>query len=189
MFGLGEVFEHFLGGAEEDELAAAIQKDRLVKHLEDFRSRLVNRDEDDLVVRHAADDLNDVLGILGRETAGGLVEEVHVGGTDHVEADIEAFAFAAGEGLFVGGSDDRAAAFVEAEFGQFAVDAPEAFAAGEMGGPEASGEVDVFLNGEVFIERVVLGDIGHVTAEAVVAAVERAPIKEDIALVGRELAG
>ena len=67
MLGFGEVAQHVAGRAEKDEAAAFVEQDRLVKHLEKFRARLVDRDDDDLVVRERANDLDDVLGIFRRE--------------------------------------------------------------------------------------------------------------------------
>ena len=57
------------GRAEEDQTSALIQQDGLVKHLEKLRARLVNGDEDDLVVRHPPDDLDNVFGIFRRKAA------------------------------------------------------------------------------------------------------------------------
>ena len=185
----GEIFQHLVRRSEKHEFAAPVEQDGLVKHLEDFGRRLVDRHQHDLIVRHPADDLDDVLGILGRKPAGRLIEEKDVRRADHVETDVESLAFAAAQCLFVGVSNDKIPAFIESELGQFAVDPAEAFPAREVGGPDRGGEVEVFLDREVFVERVVLGDVGHVFPQRIVIGVERPVIEKDVSLVGRKLAG
>ncbi len=59
-----EVAQHVVRRAEENQATAFVEEDRLVKHLEKFRARLMDRDHDDLVMRHPADDLDHVLGVL-----------------------------------------------------------------------------------------------------------------------------
>ena len=66
-----EVLRASRGRAEKNDAAALIEQHRLVKHLEDLRARLVNRDEDDFVVRHPANDLDHVLGVFRRKTVVG----------------------------------------------------------------------------------------------------------------------
>src|SRR5688572_2282428 len=56
-----EVLEHLMWSPIEDELAALIEQQRLREHLEDFRSRLVNGHQHDLVVSHRSDDFDHVL--------------------------------------------------------------------------------------------------------------------------------
>ena len=72
----GEVGEHLARRAVEDHAPAFVQQQRLGKHLEQLRGRLMDRDEDDLVVRHRANDLDDVLAVLRAQAAGRLVEEI-----------------------------------------------------------------------------------------------------------------
>ena len=66
----------------------------------------MDRDDDDFVVRHRADDLDDVLGVLRGKAGGWLVKEVNVGRADHVEPDVEPFPFAAAERFFHRAADD-----------------------------------------------------------------------------------
>jgi hypothetical protein len=66
-----------------------------MKHLEEFRARLMDGDDDDFVMRHSADNFHHVLGILRRKAGSRLVEQVNVGDADHVEPDVEPFPFAA----------------------------------------------------------------------------------------------
>ena len=172
VLGLGEVLQRLLRRAEEDQLAPAVQHDRFVEHLEDPRGGLVDRHEHDLVVRHVADDLHDVLGILGAEPARGLVEKVDVGRADHVESDVQPLALAAAENLAVRGADDRVAALVEPEFGELAVDPSHALPLAEVRGPDGGGEVQVLLDREVLVERVVLRDVGDILPHGLVARVE-----------------
>ena len=89
----------------------------------------MDRHQHDLVVRHVTDDFHDVLGILRAEAAGGFIEKEDVRRADHIEADIQPLAFAAAEDFLFGRADDGGAAFVEAELGEFAVDAAEALPA------------------------------------------------------------
>ena len=120
MFRFGEVAQHVRRRPEKHQLAAAIEQDRLVKHLEKLRARLMDRDDDDLIVRHPADDLDHVLRILRGKAGSRLVEKVNVGGTDHIQADIEAFPFAAAQRLFHRAADDAVAPFTQAQLDQFA---------------------------------------------------------------------
>src|SRR5215510_7659401 len=94
MFRLGEIAKHVGWRAEKDEAAAFVEQDRLLEHLENFRARLVNRNDDDLVVRHAPDDFDDVLGIFRRETGSWLVKQINVRHSDHIEADVKPFSLA-----------------------------------------------------------------------------------------------
>src|SRR4030095_12481180 len=59
-----EIAKHVRWSAEKEEASAFVEQDRLVKHLENFRAGLVNRDDDDLVVRHAPNNFHDVLGVF-----------------------------------------------------------------------------------------------------------------------------
>ena len=65
-----------------------------MEHLEDFGARLVNADNNDLVVRHSADDLHDMLGVLRGEAGSRLIEKVNVRHAYHIEANVEAFTLA-----------------------------------------------------------------------------------------------
>ena len=149
----------------------------------------MDRHEDDLVVRHPPDDLDDVLGVLGGEAAGRFVEEVDVGRADHVEADIEALALTAAENLAVGIADDFPAALVEAELGDLAVDASLAFTARKVRRADRRGKLQVFLDRELFVEGVVLRDVGDVLEESLEVAVERALVEQHLAGDRLELAG
>ena len=73
-------------------------------------------DDDDFVVSHASNDFDDMFGILGREAGGWLVEQINVGHADHIEADVETFAFTAAERLFYSAAYDCVAPFAKAEF-------------------------------------------------------------------------
>src|SRR5438128_7946902 len=59
-----KITEHLRGCAKKDEPAAFIEQHGLMEHLENFRTRLVNGDDDDLVVRHPTDDLHHMLRVL-----------------------------------------------------------------------------------------------------------------------------
>src|SRR5438094_10203381 len=64
MFRLSEIAKHVGRCSEKHEAPTFVQQDRLMKHLENFRAGLMNRDNDDFVVRHAPDNFYDVIGIL-----------------------------------------------------------------------------------------------------------------------------
>ena len=176
-----------MGGAEEDQLAATIENDGLVKHLEYPRCGLMNRHEDDFIVSHITDDFHDVLGVLRAESACRLVEKKDVGGADHIETDIESLAFTAAECFAPCVSDHEASALIEAEFGQLAVNATHPLAAAEVRSTNCSCKVEIFLNGEVLVKGIVLGDIRDVFSKRFVVFVERAVIKKDFALSWRKL--
>ena len=102
VFRFGKIAKHVRGRAEKDEPSAFIEQDRFVKHLEEFGARLVNGDNDDLVVRHSADDLHDVLGVLRGEAGSRFIEKINVRHADHIEPDVEAFALAAAQRFLLG---------------------------------------------------------------------------------------
>src|SRR5437868_11846009 len=105
MLGFGEIAQHFGRRSEKDESAALIEQNRLVKHLEKFRARLMDRDHDDLVVGHAPNDLDHVLGVFRRQTGSWLIEKINVRHPDHIEPDVEPFALAAAQRLFDGATN------------------------------------------------------------------------------------
>ena len=189
VLGRGEITEHLARRPVEDEFAALVEQQRLGEHLEELRVGLMDRHQDDLVVGHRTDDVDDVLAVLGAEAAGGFVEEEHVGGADHVQADVEPFAFPAGEPFLDWAAHHRVAAFTQAELDEFALDAPGAVPAGEMGGADGGGELEVFLDGEVLVEGVVLGDVRNEAFEFVELRVEGLAVEQDLALAGLELSG
>ena len=114
VLGFREIAQHVGGRPEEDEPPAFIEQDRLVKHLEELRARLVNRNDDDLVVGECADDLDHVFGILRRKARGRLVEQVDVGGPNHVQPDVEPFPLAAAQRFFDRTPHNAVAALVQA---------------------------------------------------------------------------
>ncbi len=180
MFRLREIAQHVARRAEEDEPAALVEQDGLVKHLENLRARLVNRDDDDFVVRHPADDLDDVLGILRGQAGGRLVEEVDVGRADHVEADVEALSLAAAERFFHRAADDAVAPFAQAELDQFAFEAPRPVAPREVRGANRGGKLEVFPDRQVLVEGVVLRNVTDVTLERVEVVVKRLAVEQDL---------
>ena len=132
MFGFREIPQHVRGRAEKDEPPALIKQDGLVKHLKQFRTRLMNCDDDDLVVRHPANDLDDVFRVFRGETGSRFVKKVNIGRTDHIETDVEPFPLAAAEGFFDRAADNAVAAFVQTELDQFAFQPPRPIAPGKM---------------------------------------------------------
>ena len=68
-----------------------------MKHLKNLRARLVNGDDDDLVMRHPTDDLHHVFRVLRGETRSRFIEQIHVRHADHIQPDVETFALAAAQ--------------------------------------------------------------------------------------------
>ena len=95
-----EVLQHFLRRPEENEAAPFVQQHRFVEHLEDFRSRRVNGDENNFVVRKTLDDLDYVLGIFGGEPGRWFIEEINIRRAEHIQTDVQPLAFAAAQIFF-----------------------------------------------------------------------------------------
>ena len=189
VLGLGEVGQHLGRRAEKDHASPAVEQQGLVEHLENFRTRLVDGDHDDFVVGHGMDDFHDMLGVFRGQARGRFVEEIDVGRADHIESDIEPLALAAAEGFPLRGPDHAVAAFVQAQFGQFPVDAPVPLAAREVGRADGRGKLEVFPDGQVFVECVELRDVGDVLLERVEIFVKGEVVEEHVAAHRRELAG
>ena len=64
MFCFSEIPKHVRRRSKKNEAPTFVEQDRLMKHLENFRAGLMNRNNDDFVVRHAPNNFHDVLGIL-----------------------------------------------------------------------------------------------------------------------------
>ena len=148
----------------------------------------MNRDDDDLVVRHPADDLDDVLGIFRGQPGSRLVKKVNVGRADHIEADVEAFSLAAAQRFFHRAADDAVAPFAQAELDQFAFEPPSPIAPRKVRGADGRGELEVFADGQVLIERVVLRDVTDVALERVEVVVKRLAVEQDLAAGRLQLA-
>src|SRR4029453_1335396 len=131
-----------------------------MEHLEEFGTRLVNGDKNDLVVRHPTDDFHDVLGILRGEARSWFVEKVNVGHPDHIQPDVEAFAFAAAQYFPLSAADALAAPFGQAKLDEFCVQAAGAIAPREVRRTNRSRKQQIFPDGEMLIESVFLR---HVT--------------------------
>src|SRR4029077_17628089 len=78
MFRFGEIPQGVGRRAEKYEPPTLVEQDHLLKHLEDLRTRLVNGNDDDFVVRHASNDFDYVLGIFRRETGSWFVKKINV---------------------------------------------------------------------------------------------------------------
>ena len=129
-----------------------------------------------------------MLGVFGGETGGGFIEEVDIGDTDHIHADVEPFAFTSGE-IFVNGvSGEAMATFVKAEFDEFGVGASFAFGIGEVGRAQGGSEVDIFLDGEEGVEGVFVGDVCDIGGKEGVVLVEGEAIEPDLTAAGAKLA-
>src|SRR5207247_3994303 len=76
VFRLRKIAEHIRRRSEKDEAPAFVEQDRFVKHLKKFRARLVNRDNDDFVMREASNDFHDVLGIFFGKGGSWCVETI-----------------------------------------------------------------------------------------------------------------
>ena len=189
LVGLAEVGEHLIGGAEEGEIAAFVEQDGFVEEPEKPRARLVDGDENDLVVRHPANDLDDVLGVLRRKPGGGLVHEVDVGDSHHVEPHVEAFALAAAQVFVLGVAGEAAAERGEAEFRELRIHAGVPLAAREVGGADRGGRGHVLAHGEQRVEGVVVGDERDERLQFLSVLVEAEAVEEDAALFRLEVTG
>src|SRR5207249_12153273 len=56
VFRFGKIAQHVGRRSEKNQAPAFVEQDRLVKHLKNFRAWLVNRDDDDFVVRQTSKD-------------------------------------------------------------------------------------------------------------------------------------
>ena len=149
----------------------------------------MDRYEHDLVVRHVPDDLHDVLGVLRAEAARRLVKKVNVGRADHIEADIQPLALAAAQDFLGGRADDGTPALIQPKLGEFSINAADALAPTQMRSADGGGEVEVFLDRQVLIERVVLRDVGDIFPERFVVGVKREVIEKNLAADRLELTG
>src|SRR6187399_1005866 len=100
VFCLGEVAQHLSWRSEEDEASPFVEQDRLMKHLKYLRARLMNRNNDDFVVRQCSNDFDHVLGILRRKSRSRFIKQINVRGPNHIEADVQTLAFPATQRLF-----------------------------------------------------------------------------------------
>ena len=180
MLGFREVAQHVVRRAEENQAPAFVEEDRLVKHLEKLRARLMDRDDDDLVMRHPADDLDHVLRVLRGKTGGRLVEEVNVGAADHIEPDVEPFPLAAAERLFHRAADDAVAPFVQSKLDQFALQPARPIARGKVRGAHRGGKLQILADGQIFVERILLRDVTDVAFEVVEVFVERVIVQQNL---------
>ena len=94
MLCLGKIAQHIGRRPEKGEAPALVEQDCLVKHLKEFRARLMNRDNDDFVVCQASNDFHDMLGILRGKAGSRFVEQINVRHPDHIEPDVETFPLA-----------------------------------------------------------------------------------------------
>ena len=88
----------------------------------------MDRDDDDLIVRHAANDLDDVLGILRGKARGRFVEKVNIRQANHIQADVKTFAFAAAQRFFRRAAHHGVATLAQAKLHQFSFQAAHAIA-------------------------------------------------------------
>ena len=72
-------------------MAASIQHEQTVKHLEEVRARLVQHSKHQLSsVRQFFEDVEDLLAVPARQSACGLVQEEHRGLPKQFETDVDA---------------------------------------------------------------------------------------------------
>ena len=176
MFGLGKITEHFGRRSEKDEPSTFVEQDRLVKQLKQFRARLVNCDDDDFVVRHRANDLDDVLRVFRRKAGSRLVEQINVRHPDHIETNVESFALATAQRLLDRGADHGIAAFAESELDQFRFQSAHSIAPGQMRRTNRSRKLQILADGQMLVERVLLRNVTDVFLELVEVGIKRAAI-------------
>src|SRR4029079_10950758 len=152
------------------------------KHLKQFRGRLMDGDQDDLVVRHRTDDLDDMFAVLRAEAARRLVEQKNVRRTDHIEPHVQPLPFPAGEPLFHRAADDRIAPFTQSEFDQLSFDSSGAIATRKVRRTDGGGKLEILFDGEMIIEGVVLRNIGDEMLERLEMRVKRLAVEQDFSL-------
>ena len=182
-----EVFDHALRRAVIGELAAFIEQQGLVEHLQQPRAGLVDGGDDDLVTCQTADDFQHMLAVLGRQTGGRLIEEIHVGDADHVESGIEPLTLAAAEELLLRRASKAVTQVGQAEFCEFGIHALAPLLGFQMRAAYRHGEVEVFLHLEQGIKGILLRDIGDVGSEIVEVVIQREAVHQHLATFGFEL--
>ena len=188
MLGFGEVAQHVGRRAEKNEAPAFVEQDRLVKHLEELRARLMDRDNDDLVVREPADDLDDVLGVLRGKPGRRLVKKINVGRPNHVEADVEPFPLAAAQRFLDRTPHDAVAPLIQSELDQFAFQPAGEIASRKMRRANRGGELQILSDRKMLIESIFLRNVTDVALEQVQVSVERAVVQKHLSLRRLKLA-
>ena len=142
-----------------------IQQERFVKELEEAGAGLVDTDDDDLVVRQPTNQLQHVLGILGGQSRGRLIEEVDVGNPDHVQPRVEPLALATGEDFDLVVPGFLVPHFAQPQLGQLGVGPPFPIGIPEIRRPDRGRQIKVFLHREQGLDRFLVGNEGHVRHE------------------------
>src|SRR5438046_10156411 len=115
MFRISEIAKHVRRRSKKNEAPTFVEQDRLMKHLENFRAGLMNRNNDDFVVRHAPNNFHDVLGILCGKARSRFVKKVDVRHAKHIGSNIEAFSLAAAQRFLLRTADHCIPAFAESK--------------------------------------------------------------------------
>src|SRR5439155_11941471 len=176
MLRLGKVTKHVRRSAEENQATAFVEQNGLMEHLKKLRARLMDRNDDDFVVRHAPNNLDHVLGIFRGESGGRLVEKINVRHTNHVETDIKAFAFATAQCLPQGAAHHRIAALTQPELEKFAFQSSHPVATRQMRRANRRRELQVLADGQLFVKGILLGNVTDVALELVKLRIERLPV-------------
>ena len=149
----------------------------------------MNSDNDDLVVCHAANDLDHVFRVFRGEAGRRFIEKINVRHADHIETDIKAFALAAAQCLLVRAAHDGVPAFAQTELDQFGVQPPRAIPAREVRRTNRRCKLKVFADREMFVERVLLWHVTDVALESVEVRIERLSVEDDLAASWLKLPG
>ena len=160
-----------------------------MEHLEDFGARLVNADNNDLVVRHSADDLQDMLGVLRGEAGSGLIEKINIGHADHIEANVEAFALAAAQRFALRAAHHCVPAFAEAELDQLCLQTPGAIASRQVRRADLRRKLQILADGEMLVEGVLLRHVTDIVLENVEVRKKGLSVEDNFAAAGPELPG
>ena len=136
-----------------------------------------------------ANDFHDVLGVFRGEPGGRFVEKINVRHPDHIETDVESFSLAAAERFLLRAADHCVASFAQAELDQFCLQTPGAIAPRQVRRANRRRKLQIFADGQMFVERVLLRHVTDVALQRVEIWIKRLAIEQDLAAGGLKLPG
>ncbi len=158
--GFAEIADHSRCRADVGEAPAAIEQEDLVKQAQHGGAGPVQRCDDDFLPGQRTQCFRDVFGVLRRQAGDGFVEQENLGAAAEVECQIQAAAFAAGEGFFARRAHSAAGEGLQSEFRENAVHATFVLGERERRAADGDGMAQVFADGELRVERLLLRHVG-----------------------------
>ena len=98
------------------------------------------------------------------------------------------FRLAAAQRFLLRAADNGVAPFAQSELDQFCLQTPGAIAPRQVRRANRRGKQQVFADGEMFVERVLLRHVTDVVFQGVEILIERLPVEKDLAAGGLKLA-